>query len=92
MQKRSSTGRRLDVVQNARRVVEMSVSEPKALEVVPPSKSVISQVMAEMGRKGGKIGGKRRLVTLTPEERSQIASDAARARWAKPKAKKRRTS
>lgn len=43
----------------------------------------ISRVMAEMGRKGGRIGGKRRMETMTPEERSQVALDAARARWAK---------
>jgi hypothetical protein len=90
MQKRSSTGRRLDVVQNARRVVEISIAEPNPPVVALPSKSVISQVMAEMGRKGGKIGGKRRLETLTPEERSQIASDAARKRWSKPKTKSKR--
>jgi hypothetical protein len=35
------------------------------------------------GEKGGKIGGKRRLVTLTPERRSEIAKNAAVARWAK---------
>jgi len=39
--------------------------------------------MAEMGRKGGKKGGKRRLETMTPEQRSQIALRAAQARWAK---------
>ena len=44
------------------------------------SKSVISEVMRTMGRKGGKIGGKRSLETMTPEERSaraKKASDAA---------------
>jgi hypothetical protein len=39
--------------------------------------------MSEMGRKGGTIGGKRRLKTMTPEQRSSVASNAARARWAK---------
>ena len=43
----------------------------------------VSKVMAQMGSRGGKIGGKRRLVTMTPEKRRQIASDAARARWKK---------
>jgi len=41
--------------------------------------------MAAMGRKGGKIGGKRRLKTMTPEERSQVAVKAAKARWDKEK-------
>ena len=77
---------KLDTVQNARRVVLASVGEPDALPETPaPSKSVISQVMAEMGRKGGRIGGKRRLETLSDRRRSQIAKDAARARWGKKK-------
>lgn len=46
-------------------------------------KSIVSQVMAEMGRKGGKIGGKMRLKTMTAEERSRVAFKAAKARWAK---------
>jgi len=39
--------------------------------------------MAEMGRKGGRIGGKRRLETMTSRQRSQIAKAAAKARWSK---------
>jgi len=41
--------------------------------------------MAEMGRKGGQIGGKRRLETMTPDQRSKAALNAARARWSKRK-------
>ena len=43
----------------------------------------VSRVMAMLGRRGGKIGGKRRLQTLTQEQRSQIAYKAAQARWKK---------
>ena len=50
------------------------------------TKSVVSQLMAQMGRKGGKIGGKRRAANMTEEQRSEAASAAARARWAKQKA------
>jgi hypothetical protein len=39
--------------------------------------------MSELGRKGGKVGGKRRMQTLTPERRTLIALKAARTRWAK---------
>jgi hypothetical protein len=39
--------------------------------------------MAAIGRKGGKIGGKRRLLTMTPEDRKKAASKAAQARWGK---------
>ncbi len=77
---------RLDTVQNARRVVFESVGEVEPTETVPQaSPSLISQVMAEMGRRGGLIGGKRRLETLTDKRRSQIAKKAAQARWAKKK-------
>lgn len=84
MPKRKS--KTLDTVQNARRVVLESVGEAdQPAEADKPSRSVISQVMAEMGRKGGKIGGKRRLETLSDKRRSQIAKQAARARWSKKK-------
>jgi hypothetical protein len=39
--------------------------------------------MSAMGKKGGKIGGKRRMQTMTPEQRSQIALKAAQTRWKK---------
>jgi hypothetical protein len=48
----------------------------------------LSRVMAMLGRAGGKKGGKQRLVTMTPEQRSSIALKAARARWAKAKKKR----
>lgn len=65
-------------------MVERSTEEdiPAAPAKRPVSKAV-SKVMSQMGRKGGKIGGKARLVKMTPEQRRQIASDAARARWKK---------
>lgn len=96
MPKRKSKPR-LDVVQNARRVVIESLvrtTEPEAPgfnpnlvtpEPATPSPGLISQVMAEMGRKGGRIGGKRRMETLSDRRRSQIAKNAAKARWSKKK-------
>ena len=45
------------------------------------TKAEISAFMAEMGRKGGLIGGRRRMETLSPARRSALASHAARARW-----------
>jgi hypothetical protein len=42
-------------------------------------------MMREMGRKGGKIGGKRSLDTMTPEQRSARARKAVAAREAKRK-------
>jgi hypothetical protein len=34
-----------------------------------------------LGRKGGEKGGKARAAKMTPEERSEAASRAAKARW-----------
>ena len=50
-----------------------------------PSASDVSRVMSAMGRKGGKVGGKRRLTTMTPEQRREVAVKAATARWGKPR-------
>ena len=86
MPKRTGTPKKLDTVQNARRVVLESIGEAEP-EKPPASASLISQVMAEMGRKGGLIGGKRRLETLSDNRRSQIARQAAQARWGKKKKK-----
>ena len=41
----------------------------------------VSQYMAEIGRKGGQIGGKQRLKTMSAIERHKVAQKAARARW-----------
>lgn len=39
--------------------------------------------MAARGRKGGKVGGRARANAMTPEQRSEVARKAARARWGK---------
>jgi hypothetical protein len=41
--------------------------------------------MSALGSKGGKIGGKRRMETMTQKQRSDIAFKAAQARWNKDK-------
>jgi hypothetical protein len=52
-------------------------------------RDLISEVMREMGRKGGKAakgkGAKARMAALTPQERKHLARKAAQARWAKVK-------
>jgi hypothetical protein len=77
MPKRTRNTPKLDTVQNARRVF-MEATETVEL-------TVVQQVMREMGAKGGKIGGKRRLETMTDEQRRRSARKAAKARWAKAK-------
>ncbi len=89
MPKRSST-QKLDAVQNARRVVLESIESSEVSLTIVSNPALLSKVMAEMGRKGGRIGGKRRLETMTPERRKEVASQAATARWAKRKKTKKK--
>lgn len=66
---------------------EQTKVEPAEVVIIAqetkPSKYDISRVMAEMGRKGGQIGGKRRLETMTAAQRKRSAIKAAKARWGK---------
>jgi hypothetical protein len=75
-----------DVNELAHRLVEVSTHENGG-SIPPPTKAQISQLMAAMGRKGGKIGGKRRLETMTAKERRQVAQKAAKARWGERRAR-----
>jgi hypothetical protein len=86
MPRRKSTN--LDDSQNALRVVQQSIGGT-LIHSEEFSMSLISQVMSAMGKKGGAKGGKRRLETLSDERRSEIASQAAKARWAKKKKRKK---
>jgi len=52
-------------------------------ETPPTDKATLSRIMAEMGRKGGKIGGKRSLETMSAAKRKKRAKIAARKRWSK---------
>ena len=47
--------------------------------VTPPAS--LSEYMAAIGRKGGQIGGKRRMKTMTAEQRTKVARKAAKKRW-----------
>jgi hypothetical protein len=83
MPRRKSIPKGEDEVQSARRVFDHVITETETLSI-----SLISRVMSEMGKKGGSKGGKMRLVTMTPERRSEVASLAAKKRWAKKSKKK----
>jgi hypothetical protein len=65
-----------DLNQIAHRIVRES-TEP------PPEKSVYQITGRQGGLKGGAKGGKARSAKLTPEQRSEIARRAAKARWAR---------
>ncbi len=77
---RTKTTRPRDVNQLAHFLVEQSTA-PIESESPSPLPANISEYMAQIGRKGGQIGGKRRLSTLSEKERKAIASKAAKARW-----------
>ncbi len=57
-------------------------------EPLAPVSQNVSRVMAAMGRRGGQIGGKRRLETMTPEARKASAQAAIKARWDRYRAMK----
>ncbi len=76
-----------DPNQLAKWIVDHSTSE--ASETLPssaalpslPAPASLSAYMATMGRKGGQIGGKRRMITMTAAQRKKAAAKAAKARW-----------
>jgi len=76
-----------DLNQLARWIVDKSTEEtdlPKEQPApVVPVPSDLSAYMSAMGRKGGMVGGKRRLVTMTAAQRKKVAAKAAKARWGK---------
>lgn len=62
-------------------IVERSTGEEPPQEATPRAPANLSEYMAAIGRKGGLIGGKRRLKTMTKEQRRRVAAKAARTRW-----------
>jgi hypothetical protein len=77
--------------QLAYEIVRLSTEEPEELsahtetplEEPTPERSLISEYLSTIGRKGGLKGGKVRNENLTPERRKEIAKKAALARWNK---------
>lgn len=68
-----------DVNELAHGLVSRSTASDDSIPL--PTKSQISKFMAQLGRKGGQIGGKRRLETMSAKERKEVARKAAQARW-----------
>lgn len=73
-----------DVNQLAHQLVEQSTN--KSESTVPLS---VSEYMANIGRKGGLVGGKRRMKCMTQDERTKIARKAAKTRWKKVRVAKK---
>ena len=78
MPKRSSKKRPSDTNKRAFDIVRESVGEAP-----PEPESNKDPAAVALGRKGGLKGGKARAAKMTPEERSEAARKAAKARWSK---------
>ena len=68
-----------DVIGNAVHVMRIATGE--IAEDIP-------ETGKEYARKGGLVGGPKRAAKLTKKRRAEIASMAAKARWAKTRKKK----
>ena len=68
-------------------MVEQSTTEPEPETPIPAG---VSAYMSAIGRKGGAIGGKRRMAAMPDKEKSALGLKAATARWVKERAKKKR--
>lgn len=83
----SKKPKREDAAQSAVRVMQELAAKSEA-DAKPEEPTTITDEMraaaAAFGRIGGRIGGKRRAESLTPERRAEIARAAAQSRW-KPK-------
>jgi hypothetical protein len=71
-----------DINQLAKFIVDVSTGEAELPECQPDNKNPAA---VELGKLGGKKGGKARAEKLTREQRQKIARRAAQARWKKSK-------
>jgi hypothetical protein len=69
-----------DLNQLAKFIVDVSTGDAELPECQPDNKNPAA---VELGKLGGKKGGKARAEKLTSEQRQTIAKKAARARWGK---------
>ena len=82
MPKRSSKKKSRDINTLASQIVEEATGE-----VAPkPEDSTKNPAAVALGRLGGLKGGKARAEKLSPEQRVQIAREAAQVRWKKREA------
>lgn len=85
MRKRSSKKKRpRDVNRLAKAIVDEATGEaPEVTTDDAPANEGKNPAAVALGRLGGKKGGKARAAKLTKEQRSEIATKAAQARWKK---------
>jgi len=84
MQNRSSKKRPRDINQLAKYIVDLSTGNPITEDISPiAEKPGKNPAAVSLGRLGGLKGGKARADKLSDERKSEIASKAAAAKWAK---------
>lgn len=86
MQKRSRKARQPKDVNQAAHAMMLRSTE-QADSTPDLSRAQVTAFMRQMGRKGGKKGGKNRWAGVSAEDRSKILSAAAKTRWSKQKTK-----
>ena len=74
-----------DGTQSAFRALQHVIEVTEGPRSVVPMRKRKNPAAVELGRKGGKASAKARMEKIDPNERRRIASEAARARWAKEK-------
>ena len=84
MPKRSSNKKSRDINALASEIVSEATREGVPQDI--QGESTKNPAAVELGRLGGKKGGKARAEKLTPEQRKEIAQRAAQARWSKKSA------
>jgi hypothetical protein len=67
----------------AAEMIPAEMPKPMPKPVKQSGRAMLRKRLRAIGRKGGLMSAAARMNKLTPEQRSQIASGAARARWAK---------
>jgi len=73
-----------DANQLAKRIVDIAIGDVADTDsAMPTSDSNKNPHAVELGRLGGKKGGRARADTLSAERRTEIAKQAARSRWRK---------
>ena len=71
-----------DLNQWAKRMVDIATSEVEDRAPTPEEEGK-DPAAVSLGRRGGLKGGKARADALSPEQRKDIATKAAKARWGK---------
>lgn len=70
-----------DIKRLANLFVDLVTGNPIVEDISPIAKKEKNPAAVELGRLGGKKGGKARAASLSPERRKEIAMKAAAARW-----------